>query len=1305
MVFRRWWLTGISLTSAVWLAALAIALGGEPETPPAGNTVTTVAAFYNLPLETMRQGYPVRIEGVVLYGDLAWRMIFLEDATGTLYVELPAAGSWPAFQAGDRLLVEGKTCLLRADRGFADLRLTVLGPGRLPAPVPMNVKGLLDPNRAATYAAVSGVVRNISIEEQLRLLVEIEGRRLTAWMHRHTEADLNGLLDAKVRLVGVAGREYNAKGEVVDAVLYVADSRNLVVEQRGLADPFGLPATPIARLFSRPTEPGATPQRVRVQGAVVAQTLRESLTIRDDTEGIRAVTLLNTPLPKDQRVDVVGFPVIRQGERLLEDAMVRVVGAAKPTAAPQTNEVAPPANLPVIERVADLHRLRPEQAKLHYPVRLKGVVLYADFEWGGLFFHDATDGVYVDTKDANITVEAGQEIELEGFTDPGGQQPMVIKPRFKVLGKRAYPQPVRLPVEVGQASTLDCHWVELEGVVQSDNLQGTHLFLNVVNENVYRCLLPRVLDASLATNLIGARIRVRGAAAVEVNEAGFFAGLRINVSDEKELEVIGPRQEDPFALPVSPIREVLRAAPGQLGGGQLKVRGVITLHRLGLGMFVQDSSAAIYAQLSQTNGLRGGDEVEIVGFRAAGDYMPVLQNAVMRVIGPGTPPKPKELSASHLLKGYNHGELVQLEARLLEPLVPSLSPELLLESEGVGFTAAFEVSSEARQLEALPTGCQLRLTGVCVVKAGEWRQPSGFRLLVRSPADLEVLRRPSRLTPQRVLAFALVSGAVGLAALGWVVALRRQVREKTAQIRQRLEREAALEARYRKFVEQSPSAIVITDTAGNIEYVNPKFTELTGYTLAEVAGRNPRVLKSGESPPERYAELWRTVKSGEEWRGEFKNRRKDGGAYWASCRISPLRDEHGAVTHYLAMQEDVTELRELETQLRHVQKLESIGQLAAGVAHDFNNLLTVIQGHACLLQAQTDLPSEVTEAARDISASAQRAAELTRQLLAFGRRQVLQPRVLNLNQLLGGVSKMVQRLLGAQIRLEISCAPDLPTVRADPGMLEQVIVNLAVNARDAMPNGGRLDLRTSQVRLDAREARLHANAKAGDYVCLTVEDTGCGMKPEVLARLFEPFFTTKDVGKGTGLGLPTVHGIIHQHDGWLQVSSEPGKGTVFKVHLPATGAPMEAARPAAGPSPLPGPNRAILVVEDEQAVRVLAVRTLQKRGYRTFQAANGWEALEIWAKHSTSIDVLVTDMMMPDGLSGRDLAARVLADRPSLPVIYCSGYSPELAGEGMALKEGLNFLQKPYLPTELVRAVEASFPNPAVRPPEGPPAP
>ena len=488
-------------------------------------------------------------------------------------------------------------------------------------------------------------------------------------------------------------------------------------------------------------------------------------------------------------------------------------------------------------------------------------------------------------------------------------------------------------------------------------------------------------------------------------------------------------------------------------------------------------------------------------------------------------------------------------------------------------------------------------------------------------------------------------------------------------------------------IEQSAEAVVITNPQGTIEYVNPAFTRITGYTRAEAMGQNPRILKSGNQDKAIYRQLWETILQGKPWHGEIINRRKDGSLYTEQMSVTPVRGARGDVTHFIATKQDITARKQLELQVTQGQKMEAVGRLAGGVAHDFNNLLTIINGYAQLLMERSTPEDPRRSMFEEILTAGERAASLTRQLLAFSRRQVMEPRVLDLNHVLADTEKMLRRLIGEDVDLGTKYEAVLGRVKVDPGQIEQVIMNLAVNARDAMPEGGELLIETSNVEVDEDYARSHPNISPGKYVMVAVSDTGCGMDKETQAHVFEPFFTTKERGKGTGLGLATVYGIIKQSGGFIWVYSEPGHGSSFKIYFPSVEEAVPTADPAkARSTKLAKGTETVMVVEDEEGVRSLVCKALISKGYKVLEAEGAAVALQIAEQFKEPIHLLLTDVVMPQ-TGGKALAMRLIALHPETKVLYMSGYTTDAIVRQGILEEGTSFLQKPFAPNALLLKV------------------
>jgi PAS domain S-box-containing protein len=506
-----------------------------------------------------------------------------------------------------------------------------------------------------------------------------------------------------------------------------------------------------------------------------------------------------------------------------------------------------------------------------------------------------------------------------------------------------------------------------------------------------------------------------------------------------------------------------------------------------------------------------------------------------------------------------------------------------------------------------------------------------------------------------------------------VPAVRRALKE----VEQRAERRRVDEQlrKLSRAVEQSPTLIMITDTAGLIDYVNPKFEQVTGYAAEDVIGENPRILKSGRMLPQEFERLWKTITAGDEWHGEFQNRKKSGELYWESASISPIRNAEGKITHYLAVKEDITEKKKLEAQLLRAQRMDSIGALASGIAHDLNNILSPILMAAPLLRGRLP-PSAFDTLVTTIETSATRGAEIVRQVLTFGRGVQTERLPVQIRNLIHEIHMIGLETFPKSITLGVSVAKDLWTVLGDATQLHQVLLNLCINARDAMPDGGLLSMHAKNVEVDENFASMAAGARPGRYVMIEVNDTGCGIPADVLDKIFDPFFTTKEIGKGTGLGLSTVAGIVKSHHGFLNVKTRVGKGTTFEAYLPASlSVEQEKSEPR---KVLPtGRGELVLLVDDEASIRGVAKAVLESHGYQTLAASDGAEGIATYAQHRGAVSAVVTDSMMP-GVDGVALVRALRKMTPDLKIIASTGRGEKThMGDFKAMRVDA-ILTKPY---------------------------
>ncbi len=519
------------------------------------------------------------------------------------------------------------------------------------------------------------------------------------------------------------------------------------------------------------------------------------------------------------------------------------------------------------------------------------------------------------------------------------------------------------------------------------------------------------------------------------------------------------------------------------------------------------------------------------------------------------------------------------------------------------------------------------------------------------------------------------------------------IRDITANKRAKNERKQLMAA-----IEQVGEGIVMTDAQGIIQFINPAFIRMSGYSGREAVGLNLRILKSGVQDEQFYRDLWSTISGGDTWSGRIVNKRKDGTFYTEETTISPVRDGSDRIVNYVAVKRDITEHLRLAAQFQQAQKLEAVGLLAGGVAHDYNNMLTVILCYAELALRKVDASQPLRTDLEEIIKAARCSADITKQLLAFARKQTISPEVLDLNRNVESMLTMLQRLIGEDIDLAWMPEAGLWPVKMDPAQVDQILANLCVNARDAIGDVGKITIETGNEVFDEAYCAYNSGFVAGEYVMLAVSDDGCGMDKETIDKIFEPFFTSKGIGKGTGLGLSTVYGIVKQNNGFINVYSEPEKGTTFKIYLPReTGQAVVVAMEIVAEIPL-SHGEAVLVVEDEPSILNVEKKMLEELGYRVLAAGTPTEALILARDHSGELRLVVTDVVMPE-MNGRELATRLQSLYPDIKILFMSGYTADVIAHRGVLDQGVNFIQKPFsmknLAVKVRQALGDDLPKPA----------
>lgn len=903
------------------------------------------------------------------------------------------------------------------------------------------------------------------------------------------------------------------------------------------------------------------------------------------------------------------------------------------------------------------------------PVRVRGTVTVRDAVRNIIFVQDATAGIFVMPLAIDESVSAGQIVDVSGMLVRGGRGPTITEAILETRGTAGLPEAQPLSSFARRLDDADGSLVEARGVVRRLQLRGAGMEVTLQTaEGTVTWLQSAIADRQ--------RLQIDAI----VSAAGVLSQTWADDAAPRRRELIAVRpvrletapSADPFASPAVRVED-LPVGPGLTGlHRRVTLTGVVTRQLPGRSLHLRTPGRAIYIETDGTAPVAPGDRVEVSGFPDVDEFSPFLADAAYRRVEDGPPPEPVVPTLAALLDGSLDDELVRIDATYIGGEEGREGFTLVLQEGDVVFNAHARLEQATGMADRLRPGTRVRLTGVCSTVVDSDRRPRSFRLLLRDDRDI-VIVGPARTTaPAGAPWWAWASVVVALGGLGAAgfVYRRNQAQERT--IRRQLARESSLKARFDDLFERSSEILIVHDRRGRVSTLNRAGEQATGYSREELRMLDPAWIFGSD-----YLDaITRMIDEGADGlpralKSELVPRTGQRIPIDVHARVL-IGD--GQVVGVTSIARDLSERERMENQLRQAQKMEAVGRLATGIAHDFNNLITVLLGYSDELIEQVANGSEEQRSAREIRRAAERASGLTQQLLAFSRRQASVSQAVDINAIVANMEELVRRLLGPEIRLELTLTPGLALIRADAAQIGQVLMNLAVNARDAMALGGALHIETANVELGPENVDIIP----GPHVMLAVRDTGVGMPAEVRARLFEPFFTTKDTGQGTGLGLSMIQAIVRQSGGHIAVESAPGHGSTFRVYFPIQREVIDAPAPAVMPlsvGTVKGTG-VVLLAEDDRSVRRLVTTELGRRGFTVIEAEDGRDALDLFAEHKDRVDVLVTDVVMPR-MNGADLARAAERMRPGVKILFISGH-PERAGAGLDPTGVTNLLMKPF---------------------------
>jgi PAS domain S-box-containing protein len=1102
------WATAIGRRfSPMMLCALLALVRSARGQDSASGEITTLHQMKNLTARQAADGPPVRLQGVVVCYDSGWHQLYVHDGRETLYFNADDFATQP--ETGQAVEITGRA---RGTNVLENAKLVVRGPAALPAPIRLELSALAD-NHGEWIETSGRVLSAETSRGRLALLVHSKGQNCEAYVLGSLPTnDFKPLLGCVVRLRGInASKTEGAR--LVSASVFVPGMSQITVLEPPSSKPPQSPVVSISSVLNR--ELGLwTNDWLHIEGLVVSYQPGQSMVVKDPTGVIRARVVQSTEIRGDERVDVWGFLEAAADETFLNNAYFEVTAAptsdltSSPVGGPAPRAAGLPAEL---TEVSEIRKLRREQAAQQIPVRLRGVITYADPEWRNGFIQDRGSAIYVDLDPSQKNIQSGQWVELTGHTSPGGFAPEVICSNIVVLGTTNLPAPARVDLEDLANGHLDAHWVEMEGVVRRVDEQSRHANLSLVTPNGrFSVIIPGFENRPLPEHLIDALVRVQGACISELNVRRQLSGITLHVPSLDQVAIFEAPSADPFAVAATPMNAVATFDPNRLAGRRVKVQGIVTLRMPGQGFIVQDAAGALRVLTRQTNTTQIGDSVDVLGFPAIGDFSPYLEEAVFRKTGTGALPSTTRTSAEQvLLHGTNDSQLVVLEARLLQSVPRSASPQFVLQDGPVIFTAQLAGLSRRLEVPAFRSGSLLRLTGVCSIQGDQRHEPETFRLLLRGPSDIQLLATSPWWTSRQAF---MVAGGMMLAiaaALAWVALLRRQVRNQTALVRQKLLDEAALEERFRDLFENANDMLYTHDREGRITSINKTGERLLQRPRKDILARNivDLVAEEQQAAARQWLEnvLRGTPVPATEW--DFVAASGQRVKLEISAR---LIEQGGRLVEVEGIARDITERKRLEREILEISNREQrrighdlhdgVCQQLAGIAFMTSTLADEMQEQGLPASVQVDRISAMINEAIDQTRSVARGL--------FPVRLEEKGLVAALEELAANAGELFKT------HCRISC--DSPPAVVDNG----VALHLYYIVLEAVANAAKHG---------AAAHVLISLEPAGDRYLLSVRDDGAGFALPVKGQ--------------TGMGLRIMQYRARVIGATLTLQSRPGFGT------------------------------------------------------------------------------------------------------------------------------------------------------------------